>query len=289
MDPSEYYDRAYSRNRGLISEEEQKILKNTRVAIPGMGGMGGLHAATMARTGIGKYTFADFDEFDVHNTNRQYGAFQSTVGKPKAEVMERFVKDINPSAHVRVFNVAIDEGNVDDFLEGADVVIDSLDIFAMGARRLIYRNAREKGIPVLFTAPIGFSAAAFHFSPAGMSCDDFFGFRDDMPNNELVLLFLAGIAGTGPHLRYMDVKKIDPTTGGAPSVGLACNIGAGMVAAEVVNIMLKKTPVKCIPRFVHYDPIAGYYKNHHRRWGAKNPVHRLRLKVLRRMVPALSS
>ncbi len=287
MDQTEYYARAYSRNLGLISESEQEILKNTRVAIPGMGGMGGLHAVTMARTGIGKYTFADFDTFDIHNTNRQYGAFQSTVGLPKASIMERFVKDINPGADIRVFNAAIEESNVDAFLEDADVVIDSLDIFAMDARRLIYRRAREKGIHVLFTAPIGFSAASFIFSPTGMTCDDFFGFRDGMVNNELVLLFLAGIAGTGPHLRYMDVKKIDPTTGGAPSVGLACNIGSGMVAADVVNIRLKRKPIKCIPRFVHYDPVARYYKNHNRIWGAKNPVHRLRLRALRRMVPAL--
>jgi molybdopterin/thiamine biosynthesis adenylyltransferase len=287
MDLDDFYNRAFSRNRGLINEEEQQKLKNTRVAIPGMGGMGGTHAATLARTGIGNYTVADFDEFDVHNINRQYGAMASTVGKLKASVMAEKVKDINPGADVRVFDVAIGADNVDAFLEDVDVVIDALDVFAMDARRLIYRRAKELGIPVLFTAPIGFSAALFLFSPDGMDCDTFFGFTNEMSNNELVLHFLAGIGGVGPHLKYMDVTKIDPTTGGAPSVGMACNIGAGMVATEVVNWVLKRRKVKAIPWFIHFDPYARHYKNHYRWLGARNPIQRLRMKVLRKMVPAL--
>jgi len=253
-----------------------------------MGGMGGTHAATLARTGIGKYTVADFDEFDVHNINRQYGAMASTVGKLKASVMADKVRDINPSADIRVFDVAIGAENVDEFLADVDVVIDALDIFAMAARRLIYRRAKELGIPVLFTAPIGFSAAMFLFSPEGMDCDTFFGFNDEMSNNEMVLYFLAGIGGVGPHLKYMDVTKIDPTTGGAPSVGMACNIGAGMVATEVVNWMLKRRKVKAIPWFMHFDPYAHHYKQHYRWLGARNPIQRLRMKVLRKMVPALN-
>jgi molybdopterin/thiamine biosynthesis adenylyltransferase len=288
MDLDDFYNRAFSRNRGLISEEEQQILKNTRVAIPGMGGMGGVHAATLARTGIGNFTVADFDEFDVHNINRQYGAMASTVGKLKASVMAEKVKDINPGADVRVFDVAIGADNVDQFLADVDVVVDALDVFAMDARRLIYRRAKELGIPVLFTAPIGFSAAMFFFAPDGMDCDTFFGFNDEMPNNEMVLYFLAGIGGVGPHLKYMDVTKIDPTTGGAPSVGMACNIGAGMVATEVINWVLKRRSVKAIPWFQHFDPYARYYKNHYRWLGARNPIQRLRMKVLRKMVPALA-
>ena len=288
MDLDDFYNRAFSRNRGLISEQEQTILRNTRVAIPGMGGMGGTHAATLARTGIGKYTVADFDEFDVHNINRQYGAMESTIGKLKASVMAEKVKDINPSADIRLFDVAIGADNVDEFLADVDVVIDALDIFAMDARRIIYRRARELGIPVLFTAPIGFSTAMFLFSPDSIDCDTFFGFSDEMSNNELVLYFIAGIGGVGPHLKYMDVTKIDPTTGGAPSVGMACNIGAGMVATEVVNWMLKRRPVKATPWFMHFDPYAHHYKQHYRWLGARNPIQRLRMKVLRKMVPALN-
>ena len=65
------YDEAFKANRGLISEEEQEKLRNCRVAIAGMGGVGGIHLVTLARLGIGKFTIADPDVFEVANFNRQ--------------------------------------------------------------------------------------------------------------------------------------------------------------------------------------------------------------------------
>ncbi|MDQ7072960.1 MAG: ThiF family adenylyltransferase [Gammaproteobacteria bacterium] len=167
MELEHFYNRAYSRNRGLISEEDQYILKNTRVAIPGMGGMGGIHAATLARTGIGRYTIADFDEFDVHNINRQHGAMASTVGQDKALVMEKMIKDINPSADIKVINEAIGHNNVDAFLADVDVMVDALEVFAMDARRLIFKRARELGIPVISIAQLVLAQSYLFFRLQG--------------------------------------------------------------------------------------------------------------------------
>src|SRR5688572_3034414 len=77
------YEDAFKRNRGLITEEEQQKLRNSRVAIAGMGGVGGVHLITLARLGIGKFTIADPDVFDVPNFNRQYGATISNLGRNK--------------------------------------------------------------------------------------------------------------------------------------------------------------------------------------------------------------
>jgi len=288
MDLGHFYNRAYSRNRGLISEEEQQILKNTRVAIPGMGGMGGTHAATLARTGIGKYTIADFDAFDVHNINRQHGAMASTVNQDKALVMEKMIKDINPSADINVINEAIGHGNVDEFLADVDVMIDALEVFAMDARRLIFKRARELGIPVISIAPVGFSTILFVFSPTGMDYDTFFGLEDGMSKNDMVLQFMAGIAGQGPHLKYMNVKGIDPGTGAAPSLGLACQMGSGIAATEVISLILNKRKPRYVPWFAQYDTYSRTYKHRYRWWGAKNPLQKIRMKVLKRMIPALA-
>jgi len=288
MDLEHFYNRAYSRNRGLINEEEQQILKNTRVAIPGMGGMGGTHVATLARVGIGKYTIADFDQFDVHNINRQHGAMASTINQDKALVMESIIKDINPSAEIKVINEAIGHNNVDLFLADADIMIDALDVFAMDARRLIFKRARELGIPVISIAPVGFSTILFVFSPTGMDYDSFFGFEDGMSNNEMVLRFMAGIAGQGPHLKYMNVKGIDPGTGSAPSLGLACQMGAGIVVTELVSLVLNKRKPKFVPWFAQYDTFSQSYKHRYRWLGAKNPLHKVRIKMIKRMVPALA-
>ena len=79
--------RAFSRNVGWITEDEARVLTAKRVAIAGMGGVGGHHLLTLARLGIGAFTIADFDVFEVENFNRQAGAMLSTVGREKARVM----------------------------------------------------------------------------------------------------------------------------------------------------------------------------------------------------------
>ncbi len=130
------YEEAFKRNRGLITEEEQEKLRNSRVAIAGMGGVGGVHLVTLARLGIGNFSIADPDIFELANFNRQFGATLSNLGQNKAEAMARVAIDINPKLDLRVFPDAIEQRNVDTFLSGASLFIDGLDFFAIEARRI---------------------------------------------------------------------------------------------------------------------------------------------------------
>ena len=77
------YQSAFSRNIGWVTEAEQARLQNTQVAIGGLGGVGGVHLLTLARLGVGKFSIADFDVFDIVNFNRQVGALVSTIGQSK--------------------------------------------------------------------------------------------------------------------------------------------------------------------------------------------------------------
>src|SRR5438874_1893928 len=97
------YDTAFSRNIGWVTEEEQQALRGKTIAIAGMGGVGGAHAITLARLGVGNFHLADFDRFDVANFNRQMGAFNSTVDKEKTAVMAEMARDINPELRLRIF------------------------------------------------------------------------------------------------------------------------------------------------------------------------------------------
>src|SRR5438094_4645911 len=101
------YARAFSRNIGIVSQEEQAILRGKRIAIPGCGGVGALHAITLARLGIQNFTIADFDVYKLENLNRQYTARFSTLERPKAEVVRDELLDINPEADVRVFDQGV--------------------------------------------------------------------------------------------------------------------------------------------------------------------------------------
>ena len=172
------YEAAFCRNHGLISTPEQTTLRNTHVAIAGMGGVGGVHLLTLARLGIGKFTIADPDTFEVANFNRQCGATIRTLGKSKAEVMAAEAKAINPEAEIRVISDPIAEDNVTDFLAGTDLFLDGVDFFAIEARRLLFRTARELGLWGVTAGPIGFSTAWLNFDPCGMPFDRYFDIND---------------------------------------------------------------------------------------------------------------
>lgn len=283
-DWQQYYREAFSRNEGIIRPAEQERLRDACIAIPGMGGMGGTHLATLVRTGIGHFRIADFDSFEVVNTNRQYGAACSTLGRNKAEVMAEIARDINPGVQVTVFNEAIDETNVDRFLDGADIFLDALDFFSLATRRMMFEKARQKGMYAVTAGPLGFSGVLLIFSPVGMSFDRYFGFRPDMTPVEQLLSFAAGIAPAGTHLRYMNPGKIDLDSGAGPSLGLACQIASSMAATEIINILLQRRPIKSVPHYFQFDPYQMKYKKGYLWLGNKNPLQQIKLWYLRRFL-----
>ncbi len=283
-DWQKYYQQAFSRNEGIIHSGEQRRLRDACIAIPGMGGMGGTHLATLVRTGIGHFRIADFDSFEVVNTNRQYGATCSTLGRNKAEVMAEIARDINPGVQVTVFNEAIDESNVDRFLDGADIFLDALDFFNLPTRRMLFEKARQKGVYAVSALSLGFSGTLLVFSPAGMSFDTYFAFRSGMTLQEQLLSFVIGVAPGGTHLRYVNFGKIDLANGIGPSLGLACQIASSMAATEIVNILLQRRPVKAVPHYFQFDPYLMKYKKGYLWLGNRNPLQQLRLWYLKRFL-----
>ena len=81
------YRNAFSRNVGWVTIAEQDRLRHARIAIAGLGGVGGAHLLTLSRLGISNFHISDFDEFDIHNMNRQAGAFMPYMGQPKLDTM----------------------------------------------------------------------------------------------------------------------------------------------------------------------------------------------------------
>src|SRR5688572_19479954 len=156
---SDFYHQAFQRNIGFISEADQQRLRNARIAIAGMGGVGGIHLVTLARLGFGHFNIADPDTYEAANMNRQYGAFTNTLGRKKTEVMREIAIGINPELGMNVFTENITAQNIDAFLKGVDVAIDSIDFFAIDARRLFFNEARKRGIYAITAGPIGYGTA----------------------------------------------------------------------------------------------------------------------------------
>ena len=160
--PAFDYAAAFSRNIGWVTPREQQALAGKRVAIAGLGGVGGSHLLTLARLGIGAFTIADYDRFDLVNFNRQAGAFVSTIGERKSDVMASACRDVNPDVRLTVFDDAIDARNVDEFLDGADVYVDGKEYDCpapcLGVSQMtgdtVWQDLRQK-YPATITVAVG--------------------------------------------------------------------------------------------------------------------------------------
>jgi tRNA A37 threonylcarbamoyladenosine dehydratase len=135
------YPAAFDRNIGWLTEWEQLALRGKRVAIAGMGGVGGLHLLTLARFGVGAFHIADLDRFELANFNRQVGAALSTIDRPKVDVLAEQARDINPALALQTFPAGVDEANLDAFLDGVDLFVDGLDFFALDIRAKVFAGS----------------------------------------------------------------------------------------------------------------------------------------------------
>lgn len=279
-----YYDQAVSRNLGLVTAEEQQRLKNSRVAVAGLGGLGGVNLLTLVRMGIGAFNIADLDEFSEVNTNRQVGATSSNVGRKKTDVMAEMARDIHPLIELNVFDRGVQPDNIYEFLEGVDVVVDSIDFFQMKVRRLLYKTARELKIPVVFSAPLGFSGTLHIFTPEAMSFDCYFDIHDKMSNYEQLVAFAVGLCPRGTHRKYMDSSKVDLSTQSGPSLSSACNIASGLLTSEVLCLLLNRGDrvVKAVPHYTQFDPYRNIYRKGRLLFGNRGPLQMLKRWIVAR-------
>lgn len=278
------YGRAFDRNIGWVTVAEQQALRGKRVAIAGMGGVGGVHLITLARLGIANFHIADFDEFGLANFNRQAGAMMSTLGKPKVEVLSAMARDVNPEAEVSVFSNGVDAQNLDSFLTGVDLYVDGLDFFAFDARRMIFAACHARGIPAVTVAPIGMGAALLNFMPDGMTFEDYFGWGE-APDDEKALRFLVGLAPAHLHLHYLaDPSRVSLEDRRGPSTIMACQICAGVAATEALKILLGRGRVQTAPHGMQFDAYRNKLVRTWRPGGHRHPLQRLMLALGRRQL-----
>lgn len=278
------YDAAFSRNIGWVTEEEQKRLRNTRVAIGGLGGVGGVHLLTLARLGIGRFSIADFDVFDIVNFNRQVGATVQSLGRPKIDVLGEMARDINPELELKLFPEGVGKESLDDFLEGVDVYVDGLDFFAFDARRMTFAACERKGIPVVTAAPLGLGTALLVFGPGGMPFEDYFGF-EGADEIEMAIRFLVGLSPAMLQRGYvMDMSRVNLAERRGPSCIAACQLCAGVAAVETLKLALGRDGVRMAPWGSQYDAYRMRYIRTWRPGGHRNPLQKLMRYLVRRQL-----
>ncbi|MEK4521628.1 tRNA threonylcarbamoyladenosine dehydratase [Psychrobacillus sp. FSL W7-1457] len=138
----------FSRNELAIGREGVELLKNTTVAILGVGGVGSFAAEACARSGVGRIILVDKDNVDITNINRQLVAYMSTVGRSKSEVMKERIADINPDCEVIDMHMFYTEETYEQFFDmKIDYVIDASDTIIYKIH--LMKECLKRGIKII--------------------------------------------------------------------------------------------------------------------------------------------
>lgn len=138
----------FSRNELAIGKEGLEILKNSSVAVLGIGGVGSFAAEALARSGVGRLILVDKDNVDITNVNRQSIALLSTIGKPKADLMKERIMDINPECEVIALKMFYTEETYEEFFSyGLDYVIDASDTISYKIH--LIKECLQRNIPII--------------------------------------------------------------------------------------------------------------------------------------------
>lgn len=226
----------YQRTRSLIGDAAMARLRKARVAVFGLGGVGGFCVEALARAGVGSLILVDFDKVDITNLNRQIIALQSTVGMEKTRLFRERIGDIDPDTEVKIHTLKATPENIGSFeLEHCDYVVDAVDDVA--AKAAIAEEAVRAGVPVISSMGTGNKLDPQRFRIADLeethTCPLARRVRRE--------LRLKGIRGGVRALFSVEtpVRETRPPAGGSSpaSISFVPSAAGLLIAAEVVRAL----------------------------------------------------
>lgn len=157
----------YQRNFGFWNEQEQSAMSDSVIAIAGCGGDGHDLARSIAMmAGPKEIRIADPEVFEPENSNRVSWADTTTYGRSKVDVLEEGINAIRPDTKVVSYTDGVTLDNVEEFVQGADLVLDESELTYLNIGTAISRETRKHNVPTLVVMNIGFAAIATSFDPA---------------------------------------------------------------------------------------------------------------------------
>ncbi len=293
-----YYRKRTDRNIGWITDDEQmNILHPSVVGIAGCGGMGGLLAATLVRSGIGEVRIADNEVFDVSNLNRQFGATQKTLGKSKAFETARKLRRITSDTTLVIYPKGICKESARDFVSGCDVVCDEIEFWALGARVLLHTAMRKANGTILCTPTVGHSTFITRYTADSMKVETLLEMTykraaalqqkistRTINKKDLAFVIKAAIRFAAPKIpeyskdvtlfstvrSVMERLKTEFT---ASIIGTNPPMATGFLANNVLFFLLKRSPIKRVftdvplmPGYRMFDAGLGIFETRKTKW-----------------------
>lgn len=246
----------FGRMIGLVTADQLEQLGAATVAIPGCGGTGYTYAECLARMGIGHFRLSDTDRFGPENMNRQFGATVETIGELKSEILEQRLRSINPAIEVERFD-DISAGNVSDFVEGASALCDTIDFFAMNARRMLHQQARRHQVPTVLCCPVAYGVTGHYFNyheSDKIDFDQLFLQSDTNSEQANLELFGGALAPNALHTDYLTDANLDFENHKVASLSASCLMATAWGATQTVAAILGlDTDFEPVPTMYEFD------------------------------------
>lgn len=236
--PANYeYNRTHARNLGFYSEYEQQALSDSTIAIAGAGGDGFQLGYKLAMAGVGSIRVADPEVFEPENSNRVIAASAPNSGRNKAEVFQEWAGNLPNPPEVTIFTDGVTEDNLEDFMYGADLVLDESELTYPHVGTMIARQAMQQEIPDLFVMNIAHAGVATSFHPNGRyTFEKIMGLPESAPLDEIAEMDVD-FSKCLPYIpSYGDIKTLQAVVEGAPlpSVGTGVDMASGIGSSEAI-------------------------------------------------------
>jgi len=254
------YEQFFERNYGILEPEEQERVKNAKVVIVGCGGIGGVIALALARSGLEHYVLYEHDIYQPSNMNRQIGCFSDTMEVNKAAAISEAMLKINPEIQAEVHQRALEPGEIDTAVNQGDVIIPAADEWPLSIN-MIDRTI-DLGKPAIMAYPVGALARVSTFLPGGpygSEClvmpyrapyEKLKTFMDDPSNRQILLYYQTAGAWRQD---WFD----DWTVGQKPHAQLCTPvwITGALAAMEVIKLVSGKWKPVAAPHYWHITPM----------------------------------
>lgn len=254
------YEETFTRNKGYINDEQQRKLKESTVAVFGLGGIGGVICEVLARTGIGNFKLIDKDTFEHSNLNRQIFANHDSINAYKTAQTKTALLKINPELQISTYEM-VNESNIDAILENVSIVM--LALYDPIPVILISRKAKELGIPMVegwalpyanvrvFTAETPSFEEVYHLPFASKKIADFT--PDD--ETEISLKLYESISQANKIDRYYAKDRMKMLkTRNVPSFAPLVWLTSCFTSIEAVKVLLNVGEVSYAPKMTLYNP-----------------------------------
>lgn len=244
--------------------EGQLKVRNLKVGVAGLGGMGSNIAEILVRLGVGCLHLADPDRIEASNMNRQVVANLNTLGQMKVSACMAELLSIEPDLQVKEFPDGIHKDNVDLFVEGLDIVINEIDVLHVDKQILLLEAAMKRKIPVYTTLVVGLGIHLYKFSPESeYSPRDFLGLLLENQSLEQLIKTFGHPLPSYMQNSHLDAFKKEITRGGGiPIFGASTYLGQSILVIRALadqgylttTSHLPQTP--CLPEFLILDPLT---------------------------------